>query len=584
VSPFSARAFFAAAVILVPVSASEARAECPDGRVASVFVDNHSVFDLTDPARNGQFAWAFRLANRMHVRTREDVILRELLFQRGDCYDPVRLEESARQLRAAGFIADADVYGIRQPDGNWHIVVDTRDEWSTRVDLRLDSREGSGITGFRFTEENVLGSGRSVSAFSLRSQGERVYGATYFTPQLFDSRWTAESSVGRTPTGALVSLAVLRPFLGEGGGWAARQHLRYHDRYFQYLAPVDGGLVRVLLPEERRRLELGAMRRFGRPGGLTILGAGLVGDWSRFGEPFAEEAGQDIEGFDPRETVVGLDSLGSVRFEIVAGKRNVRFLRTRGVNSLRGSEDIPVGAEMEIGIGRSLVFLSTSDDLSLHLGSYFAGGLPRGALGGLRSTLEGRRDYDAPADEPEWRDLLGHLEAWVFWRPSEDSRHSWIGAVTAAGGWRTVLPFQLTLGSDAGLRGYPRVVHPAGRRVVSTLEWRTAMGSPFSGLMDLGTAAFVDVGRAWAGGAPFGTDSPTLVDAGVGVRVAFPPGARTTYRLDLAVPLEGDGRFNSLRIAVGLDRSVMVGRRADDPQLLRSLRRGVTASLFNYPH
>ena len=39
-----------------------------------MFIDSHSVFDLSDPDMESRFAWAFRLANRIHVRTDEDVI------------------------------------------------------------------------------------------------------------------------------------------------------------------------------------------------------------------------------------------------------------------------------------------------------------------------------------------------------------------------------------------------------------------------------------------------------------------------------------------------------------------------------
>jgi hypothetical protein len=567
-----------------PAAPGTASAECPGGRITSIFVDAHSVFDLSDPDEGGRFQWALRTANRLHVRTRDDVILRELLVREGDCYDAARLEESARQLRAASFIADADVFGVRQPDGNWHVVVDTRDEWSTRLNVRVDSRGGARLEGFRLTEENLLGSGRRVSVFSTRVQGERTSGVSYFSPQLFASRWTTEAALGTTPTGQLLSAAVTRPFQGEGSGWAARQHVRHHDRYFQYVAPGEHGPVHVLLPEERRRLDLGGMVRFGRPGNLTIVGAGLVGDWSRRGVPEPADPERPVLGVDPTGVLEGLDSLASVRFEVLAGKRNVQFVRTRGVNSLRGSEDLRLGGEIEMGVGRSIAAFSGSDDLSLHLGTYLAGWLPLGALGGVRGSLEGRRDHDAPADQPEWRDLLGQAEGWLFWRRSPAARSTWVGSISAAGGWRTTLPFQLTLGADAGLRGYPRAVHAAGRRVVSTVEWRSFLGGPYPELLDLGTAVFLDVGRSWAGDAPFAVDSRVLMDAGIGLRAAFPPGARGVYRMDVAVPLQGADRFRAVRVTLGTGHGVLVGSVADDPQLRRSIRRGVTASLFNYPH
>jgi len=70
------------------------------------------------------------------------------------------------------------------------------------------------------------------------------------------------------------------------------------------------------------------------------------------------------------------------------------------------------------------------------------------------------------------------------------------------------------------------------------------------GAVDVGTSAFVDAGRGWAGDAPFGEDTGTLVSAGGGLRLAFPSGSRFTTRLDLAFPLRG-GHGAELRATIG---------------------------------
>jgi hypothetical protein len=72
----------------------------------------------------------------------------------------------------------------------------------------------------------------------------------------------------------------------------------------------------------------------------------------------------------------------------------------------------------------------------------------------------------------------------------------------------------------------------------------------------------VDVGRGWAGGAPFGEDSGFLVSAGGGIRVAFPSGSRFTTRLDLAFPVRGGGD-PELRVVVGRQFGVTSAEPAD---------------------
>src|SRR5687768_4779139 len=134
---------------------------CTTGPVSAVFIDNHSIFDMNDPGLARRLRWAYESANRLHVRTRKPVIERELLLQRGDCYDPARVDESARILRGYHFISSADVFGVAQPDGSWHVVADTQDEWTTQIDMRIGFTDGVDFQGGRIRETNVLGSGQS---------------------------------------------------------------------------------------------------------------------------------------------------------------------------------------------------------------------------------------------------------------------------------------------------------------------------------------------------------------------------------------------------------------------------------------
>jgi hypothetical protein len=110
---------------------------CPGGRISQLFIDNHSIFDPEELADERRFRWAYEIVNTLHVRTRPRFIRRELLFGVGSCYDAELLEESERLLRLYPFIANADVFGLRQPDGSWHVVVDTQDEWTTKLNLAM---------------------------------------------------------------------------------------------------------------------------------------------------------------------------------------------------------------------------------------------------------------------------------------------------------------------------------------------------------------------------------------------------------------------------------------------------------------
>lgn len=563
--------------------------------ISDIFVDNGSVFDVGSEDLDRRFNWAYRAANRIHVRTREGVIRRELLFREGDCYSPALLEDSERILRSLSFIADADVFAIRQGDGTYHVVVETRDEWSLRLEPQWDRDDGAmGITGAELREDNVLGSGQHVSAFFKEYQNERVYGVNVGTRQLFHTQLDAELGVAKTPVGMSVVQRLAYPFRGENGRWAFRQQIEHTERNFEIFVPRDDGpgVRRRFFPETRRSADVGAVMRLGRRGNLTLFGLAVAGEWTEYPRDYLSTDGggdqpmtqQQPGPGEPVPGLTGLDTLSSVRVVFLAGQRNVYFQRRRALDAVRGTEDVRLGVEAEVAVGRSVAAFSDDDDLMVDVGFSLAGAPVRTVVAGVRATASGRRDFGAAPGEFEWRSVFGQADAWAYWRPSDASRHTVVASASMVGGWRTTVPFQLTLGNRAGLRGFPSHAYPGERRMVGTLEHRMYLGWPYPRLFDVGTAAFVDVGKMWAGGDTFGVDSPWATSVGAGLRLAFPPGSRRTYRLDVAVPVNTRG-YSARDVVFTLGVGQAVGRsQGDDPQLRRSNRRAVSASLFNFPN
>lgn len=567
-----------ATTLASPAAAAGQASACTEGVISSIFVDSHSVFDLTDPDLNPRFNWAYRLVNGLHVPTREVVIRREILFTEGDCYDVERLRDSERLVRAMPFIADVDIFGVRQADGTFHVIVDTRDEWTTRVEPRIDS--GQGLRGLRLREDNLLGTGRHVSAFYLNREEEQVYGFSYRNPQLLASRWDAELEAGRTPVGYLFTQSASYPFVGQVGRWAFRQALHHNDRYFELWMPYEDQLVPLWVPETRRSFEVGGAYRWGTRGfNRTLLGFALSGEWISYPEEPRFSTRLRPEEVPPELPVLRMDSVSSVRALFLTGQRNIYFVRRRALDTVNGTEDVRLGVETEMALGPTLPGLSRDRNLAGDL-SLFAGGELAGLLGGMQLLVEGRRNYDSPAGRPEWSEVLGQLNAWAYWRPDPDSRHTLVGSVRGVGGWHTATPFQLTLGGIAGMRGYSRHVDPGARRIIASLEHRSYLGWPLPDLFDLGGVAFLDVGRIWAGDAPFGSSSGVRANVGIGLRAAFPPGSRQTLRVDVGVPLDTGLDARSVVVSVGMGQ--LIGRRQvrADPQLRRSMRLGASTATF----
>jgi len=560
---------------------------CAGGRISSIFIDNHSIFDLADPHLDPRLARAYRLVNQLHVPTRASVIRRELTFKEGDCYDPAVLAESERIVRAAPFIAAVDIYGIRQPDGSYHVIVDTRDEWSTRLEPQTEPGSGLELSGVSLREDNLFGTGRQLSVYALKRYDERTYGATFFTPQLFGTRWDAGLAAGRSPVGPFFSEVLAYPFLGEEGRWAARQQIRQDAFFFEYVVPSDDELVTVLLPEQRRILDVGAVRRFGSRGRLTLVGAALAGEHITYpeGVRFAEPDEVDTLGTPLLVTLrESFRSTSTVRALLLVGQRNVDFVRRRALDTVHGTEDVRIGVEAEAALGHTLGGLSDERGPSVELGIFAATEPARGVLTGAQLTMEGRREGEPLIEHAGWNDVFAQLEGWAYWRPTPVSHTTLVAALSAVGGWHTTVPFQLTLGGGSGLRGYPRHLYPGGQRVVASLETRTYVPWPLPELFDLGLVSFVDFGRIWSGDVRFGETSPYQASVGLGLRTAFPPGSPRTFRLDVGVPLQPGLKISDVGIRIGIGQAIGPGAVRFDPQLRRSSRRGLSTSLFRYPN
>jgi outer membrane translocation and assembly module TamA len=154
--------------------------------------------------------------------------------------------------------------------------------------------------------------------------------------------------------------------------------------------------------------------------------------------------------------------------------------------------------------------------------------------------------------------------------------------VTGTAGVRTRSPFQLSLGGDLGVRGYPRERFPGGRRILISLEDRILFEGPFRNIMDLGATAFLDLGRIWPGDAPFGIDSGWRAAAGVGLRNALPSGGRRTYRIDLALPIRPDVGWKDLRLILSVGELIGLSP-SSRRERVEEMQRFTTRNPFYFP-
>ena len=120
-------------------------------------IDNKDVFDKNDPKDNKAL---FRLADKLHVRTRQSVIRHQLLFRSGERYSRHAIEESARILRTDRYFYDATIVPVRYHDGKVDVLVTTRDVWTLDPGFNFGRSGGtnnSGVTLQERSEERRVG-------------------------------------------------------------------------------------------------------------------------------------------------------------------------------------------------------------------------------------------------------------------------------------------------------------------------------------------------------------------------------------------------------------------------------------------
>jgi len=576
-----------------PGPGPDAPEECTLGRVSRIFIDNHSIFDVAAMDEDAPFRWAYRVANAVHMDTRAGFIRDELLFATGDCYDPFLLQETERTLRNHVFIAQSDVFGVPQPDGSWHVVVDTRDEWTTKLDVGITFDEGLNLEGVDLTEENLLGRGILAGFFFEERRQRQDAGIFFATPRLLGTRWDANFSIGRSRSGEFLTQGFTYPFVGEIGRVGVRQVYRFRESLFPYSTPREPSFDHILLPFEEEALEVTVAGRLGRPGNLTVFGAGILREEIGFPEfPGGVELSQrgdfsdtDSARIEHAQGLTGqIRDISVLRMNFLLGQRNVRFIQRRGLDALTGVQDIRVGSEFDVTVGRSLGDLGagpreTPDDFYTRFHG-FLGWAPAQWVISSEVTVEARHVLSRAEGSDGWKDILGEADLYVYRNSELRGRHTVFGRISASGGWSVTRPYQLTLGGRAGVRGYLEADFPGGRRVVATLEDRLFFDWPAPDLFDFGATLFADAGRAWAGDVPFGRDIGWKASVGAGLRFGFPSGSRNVVRADLALPVTDPGAFSSPVFRLTFIEVVGLRPGVADEEMLRSRRPQVGTDLL----
>jgi len=513
----------------------------PSGkRIGHVRVVVQEVFDEFDPVPD--------FVNVFHATSKESVITRDLLFAEKELFDPSKLDESARNLRALRQLSLVLIVPIQSRiAGEVDILVIVRDVWS----LRLNSNFQFEGTRLRYlllnpSEENLLGTHTNVGGLLVLTQTNYSAGLVFGYPRIGGSRVAGSVNANLVfnrqtdqREGSFGSVFVGQPLYSTSTRWAWAAGFQWRKDIFRAYEGGQPALVDLPSTEAVEQVPW-RYRTFTLASGAEMLrsyGRNLKLDLS-----FGVEANTssyrsfDLAGVAPEaatEFVERAIPLGASRISPVFQVRSYanRFAPLLEIDSLGLQEDYRLGPEALVRVFPAAEALGSSRDLA----GLFAGvsyteklgdGLAR-AVASTRLELASRSRNDAAYE------VTTHVASpHVLW-----GRLHHAGLLTLRP--LNYLNRSIAIGGDNRLRGFPSGAFVGTQAATSNLEFRTRSVDILSA--QVGAAAYYDVGAVLGGLA--GVQHGQAV--GAGVRALFPQLDRLVLRFDWAFPL-GDRRYPAL--------------------------------------
>jgi len=502
-----------------------------------------------------------------HQTTAQGLVRRFVTLEPGMRCTEFRRSESERILRAQPFIADATVKTTQVGD-SVHVDVSTVDEMPVVVGARL---RGTSIQAFNLGTMNLLGAGLHVEGRWEQGRTYRDgYGGKIAHQQVLGRPYGLLLEGQRRPLGELFTVALHHPF------YTDLQRVAWHSGYSRskdFARLRRSNRTELLQPVDRAVWNVGGVVRVGPPRRLGLVGAMVLG-----------------ERLEPRhefllvDTVTGsalptTDTAGVRRYFTsnvtsvagVLGLRALTYSRMRGLDALVAEQDVATGTQ----IG-SLMGLKPSGRESFASMDAYIAGRTRRSFAGARLEAESRVDLE----RQEWQHLIASGRAAWYFRPAE----RWVSelSVEGAGGWRTILPFQLELGDRrGGVRGYARSLEAGGQRLLVRLEQRADLMRYRQTRAAIGAGIFADAGRMWASDVPFGVTTPIRSSIGAAILAAVPANSQRTMRAELAVPfMRAQGARAELRFTV---REPMRGFWFEPQRISWARLTAVPEQIFHWP-
>ena len=138
----------------------------------------------------------YRLANALHISTKQQTIVNQLLFHSGEPYSRHALDETARLLRDQRYLNEATIEPVRYHDDNTvDVVVRVHDVWTLSPGLAFGRKGGANSVNLQFEDMNFLGLGKQISVDRSSDVDRSAWRFAYKDPNLLGTLYGDRKSV-----------------------------------------------------------------------------------------------------------------------------------------------------------------------------------------------------------------------------------------------------------------------------------------------------------------------------------------------------------------------------------------------------
>jgi hypothetical protein len=515
-APAGARMLAGGIPLGVVVSTSDAPiAASTSAVIAEIRVQRVNVFDLSISSEN---VWPFRIADEIHVVTRDRVVRQEVLLSTGGAWDPLRAIESERNMRAMGFFRSADVTPVPRPDGQLDLDVRTQDSWTLQPEISLGTEGGQSYYGYGISDNNLLGLGKSISLIHTENGPLRSSNVTYTDPRFLGTRYQLTPYYTQSNYGDSVGTGVVKQFyaldvpqaMGVVWNTTINNDILYQatQDYSQFLetSRVESASYGLRLPEDSyavQRVEAG---------------------WYDERDHFNAES-DTVEGTLPADRELSGPTVG---YSLV----QPRYVKETDIDKMARVEDFNMGNELQLfggwmgaatGSDRDRVIFNALDQQGLAVapGRFFL--VQAGTEGRLRDGV--------------LENALLYANFNAFWKTDFLGPQTWVAHLEGNKGRSLDGENQVILGGNTGLRGYDNYAFTGDESVLLNLEDRLFFPGEYFHLVQFGGVAFFDSGAVTQQGQPLSWGRFNS-DAGVGLRASSTRSqSGTVVRFDVAYAL-----------------------------------------------